>query len=125
MKGVTVNLFVRQSINARGRASWSRSIGRLLSEVDRPSPVLRSMRPIYRRDVARACAPALAEIRWVLDDRSAPVRPEAVRRLRDFLTYGGGSPLFGDDPKGARRGARELAAAFVVPAVMHSAAPRV
>jgi hypothetical protein len=113
-----VNLFVRNGTNARGRASWSRSIERLLSEIDGRSAVLRSMRPIYRRDVARACAPALTEIRWVLDDRSAPLRPEAIRRLRDFLSYGTGSPLFGDDPRVARRGAREIAAAFVVPATM-------
>jgi hypothetical protein len=121
VEGTTLNLFVRNDTTARARASWSKSIGHLLSEIDRPQPLLRSMRPLDRRDVAIACAPALTEIRRVLDDSSAPVRPEAMRRLRDFLTDGAGSPLYRDDPEVARRVAHEIASAFVVPAATRDA----
>jgi hypothetical protein len=123
VEGTTVNLFVRNDTSARARATWSKSIGHLLNEIDRPQPVLRSMRPLYRRDVAIACAPALTEIRWVLEDSSAPIRPEAVRRLREFLTDGAGSPLYGNDAHVARRVAHEIATAFVVPLAARSAAP--
>lgn len=118
-----MNLFVRNDTTPRARASWSKSIGRQLGEIDRPQPLLRSMRPLYRRDVAIACAPALTEIRWVLDDSSAPVRPEAMRRLRDFLTDGARSPLYRNDPEVARRVAHEIASAFVVPGATRDATP--
>jgi hypothetical protein len=123
VEGTTLNLFVRNDTSARARASWSKSIGNLLSEIDRPRPRLRSPRPLYRRDVLLACAPALTEIRWVLEDSAAFVRPEAMRRLRDFLTDGAASPFYGDDPLVAGRVAHEIASAFVVPAAMRDATP--
>jgi hypothetical protein len=104
----------------RARATWAKSIEHLIGEIGRPQPLLRSMRPLYRRDVAAACVPALTEIRWVLVDDTAFVRPEAMARLRGFMTDGGRSPLFRDDPDGARRAARELASAFVIPAGSHA-----
>jgi hypothetical protein len=105
----------------RARATWARSIARLLDDLERPRIPLRSMRPLYRRDVAGACAHSLIEVRWVLLDDTAVVRPEAMRRLRSFLTDGTSSPLFGSDPEQARRVAHELAVAFVVPAGAHPA----
>ena len=70
------------------------------------------MRSIFRRDVVRACAPSLLEIRILLVDPSAEVRPEAMRRLRDFITDGSRSPLIRGEPEAARRVAEELAIAF-------------
>ena len=115
-----MNLFARDDTTTRARARWARSIARLLEDLDRRQPLMRSARPLYRRDVAAACAHPLTEIRWVLVDGTATVRPEAMRRLRAFLTDGTRSPLYRDDPERAQRAAHELAAAFVVSA--HSAA---
>jgi hypothetical protein len=123
VEGTTLNLFVRNDTTARARANWAKAIGTLLNEIDRPQPRLRSLHPLYRRDVLFACAPALTEIRWVLEDSAAPVRPEAMRRLRDFLTDGASSPFYGDDPLVAGRVGHEIARAFVVPAATRDATP--
>jgi hypothetical protein len=118
-----MNIFERDDTTPRARETWARSIDGLLKDIDRPQPLLRSMRPLYRREVAAASAPSLNEIRWVLADQTTTVRPEAVRRLREFLTDGARSPLFHDDAEQARRRAREIAAAFVVPAGAHATKP--
>jgi hypothetical protein len=102
---------------------WAKSIDRLLEELARPQPPLRSARGLYRLDVAAACAHSLTEIRWVLIDDTAVVQPETMRRLRAFLTDGARSPFYRDDAERARRAARELAVAFVVPAHAHPAKP--
>jgi hypothetical protein len=111
-----MKLNLRNDTTPRGRKIWARSIQHLIGELDRPQPLLRSFRPLYRREVAAACVPALTEIRWALLDDTVAVRPEAMARLRDFMTDGGRSPLYRDDPEAARRAAHELASAFVVPA---------
>jgi hypothetical protein len=115
-----MNLVLRNDTTPRARATWAKSIQRLIADVDRPQPLLRSMRPLYRRDVAAACVPALTEIRWVLAGAAAFVRPEAMARLRAFMTDGTRSPLYRDEPEVARRVAHELASAFVVPAAGHA-----
>jgi hypothetical protein len=111
-----MNLFCRDDTTPRARATWARAIDRLLDELGRTPSPLRNLRRLYRHDVALASAPALLEIEEVLRDPTAAVRPEAMRRLRAFLTDGGRSRLYRDDPEAARRAARELAVAFVVPA---------
>jgi hypothetical protein len=116
-----MNMFTRNDTTPRARETWAKSIARLLAELERPEPLLRGFRRLYRRDVAAACASSLNEIRWVLVDEAVAVRPEAMARLRAFLTDGAGSPLYRDDAERARRAAREIAAAFVVPAGMHAA----
>ena len=76
-----MKLFHHDDTTPRARATWARSIERLIREIDRPQPLLRSMRPIYRRDVAAAAVPALTEIRWVLIDDQATVEAGARRRI--------------------------------------------
>ena len=115
-----MKLFHHDDTTLRARTTWARSIEHLIREIDRPQPLLRSMRPIYRRNVAAAAVPALTEIRWVLVDDQATVKPEAMARLREFLTDGSRSPLYHDDPEAPRRVAHELASAFVVPAASHA-----
>jgi hypothetical protein len=115
--------FSRDDTTPRARAMWARSIDRLLHELERPQPHLRSARRVYRRDVAAACAHSLTEIRWVLIDDTAVVQPETMRRLRTFLTDGARSPFYRDDAERARRAAHELAIAFVVPAHAQPAKP--
>jgi hypothetical protein len=110
-----MHLFTRDETTRRARARFARSIELLLAELERPEPRLRSMRRLYRRDVAAACAHSLTEIRWVLVDQTAPVRPEDMRALRSFLIDGARSPLYRDDAERARRVSHELAVAFSVP----------
>jgi hypothetical protein len=107
-----MHFFTRDDTTARARVMWARSIARLVQELERPESLLRAATRLYRRDVAAACAPSLNEIRWVLVDDAAAVRPEAMRRLRAFMTDGARSPLYRDEPEHARRTARELAVAF-------------
>lgn len=115
-----MKLFHHNDMTPRARATWARSIEHLIGDLDRRQPLLRSMRPVYRRNVAVTAVPALTEIRWVLVDDQASVTPEAMSRLREFLTDGSRSPLYGYDPEAARRAAHELASAFVVPAAGHA-----
>ncbi|MDX6570606.1 MAG: hypothetical protein QOH15_3184 [Gaiellales bacterium] len=116
-----MKLFTPDDTTPHARAMWARSIARLLAELERPQSLVRAANRLYRREVAGACAPSLTEIRWVLVDDAATVRPETMRRLRTFLTDGARSPLYHDDPELARRTAHELAVAFVVFAGMHAA----
>ena len=102
-----MKLFHDDDMTPRARATWARSIEHLIRDIDRPQPLLRSMRPIYRRNVAAAAVPALTEIRWVLVDDQASVTPEAMSRLREFLTDGSRSPALRLRPRsGATRRAR-------------------
>jgi hypothetical protein len=105
--------FNHNDTTPRARARWARSIDGLLAESERrPSP----LRSIFRRDVVRACAPSLLEVRGVLVDPAAEVRPEAMRRLRDFITDGTRSPLIRGELEPARRVAHEPALTFVTDA---------
>jgi hypothetical protein len=107
-----MRFFTRDDTTTHARAMWARSIARLVHELERPESVLRAATRLYRRDVAAACAPSLDQIRWVLVDDAAVVRPEAMRRLHAFMTDGARSPLYRDEPEHARRTARELALTF-------------
>ena len=115
--------FTRDDTTPRARTRWARSIEHLIADADRRERYHPYARPIYRKDVVRACAPALTEIRWVLVEQETTVRPEAMARLRQFLTDGAASPLHRDDALAARRAAHEIASAFVVPAAVHVPAP--
>jgi hypothetical protein len=116
-----MKLFPRDDTTPRARALWAKSIDLLLEELTQPPSVLWSARPLYRRDVAAACVHSLTEIRWVLIDDTAAVKSSAMKRLRVFLTDGARSPFYGDNAELARRTAREIAVAFVVPAHAHPA----
>jgi hypothetical protein len=113
-------LFSRDPTTPRARVRWAKSIAKLADELRKPPSPIRGVRRLYRPEVAAACTPELIEIESVLRDPTARVRPEAMRRLRDFLTDAG-SPLYRDAPDAAHRTAREIAAAFVVPAHAHVA----
>jgi hypothetical protein len=118
-----MRFFTRDDTTARARAMWARSIARLVQELEHPESLLRAATRLYRRDVAAACAASLDQVRWVLVDDAAVVRPEAMRRLRAFMTDGARSPLYRDEPEHARRTARELALAFAYFAGPQAAPP--
>ena len=60
-----------------------------------------------------SCVPALHTIKEVLADPARHVAPNAIQKLRAFLTDGASSPLFRDDPDAARLVVEELAEIFV------------
>jgi hypothetical protein len=115
--------FTRDDTTPSARAMWAKSISQLLEDLARPEPPFQLAGPLYRRDVATACAHSLDEIRGVLADDAATVRSEAMRRLRAFMTDGATSPFYGVQPEHARRAGREIAAAFRVPAFASAALP--
>jgi hypothetical protein len=98
------------------RATWAETIATLLEELEQPQPLIRSIRLLYRRDVAQACAGSLLRIRTVLVDRSLDVEPGPMRRLRAFLAGAARSPLYGYDVEQARQAASELDLAFCLQA---------
>ena len=103
----------------RQRQSWARSVHRLLEAVSRGAPArwqyphpYWDFPPLTRRQVIWACRPALLAIAGVLGDERQPVSAAALRQLKRFLTDPSVSPLFGDDPRVARRAAQQLQCSF-------------
>ena len=58
--------------------------------------------------VVLGAAPALVAVAAVLRDEDTVVTREALDAVREFMTDGIDSPLYGSDPLAARRGADEL-----------------
>ncbi len=74
------------------------------------------MNLVVRDDTTwRARSTWAASIARLLDELECP----AMRRLRELLTDGASSPLYGDSPERVRGTARELAIAFVFQANTH------
>jgi hypothetical protein len=103
----------------RQRRAWARSVHRLLEAVSRSYPAwwqyphpYWDFPPRTRREVIWACRPALPAIAAALGDEQQPISDAALRQLRSFLTDPSVSPLFGDDPAAARRGAQQLQRSF-------------
>jgi hypothetical protein len=90
------------------RLMWVASIDRTLEAACTPA----AGRSMLRADVVWSCVPALHRIKEVLADPARTVAPQAIRRLRAFLTDGASSPLFRDDPEAARQAVEALAVAF-------------
>ena len=60
-----------------------------------------------------AAAPALSAVAAALRDEDLVVSPEALAAVREFMTNGIDSPLYGRDPLAARRAADGLRRALV------------
>jgi hypothetical protein len=81
----------------------------------------------FRARVARptavlAAAPTLVAVAETLRDQDVAVSRELLDAVREFMTDGVGSPLFGGDPLAARRGADVLRTHFA-PAEVAQRAP--
>ncbi len=90
------------------RLMWVASIDRTLEACAEPGS-----RSLIRAEVVWSCVPALHAIKGVLADPARHVAPNAIKKLRAFLTDGASSPLFRDDPDAARMVVEELAEVFV------------
>ena len=102
----------------RRRQAWTQSVQRLLDSASRSSPASQFPHPdwegplLLRTEVILACRSELLAIIGALGDERQPISSAAVRQLKTFVTDPGASPLFGSDPRSARRAAEQLQRSF-------------
>ena len=90
------------------RTSWARSLDHAIEDAFRPSTPVRIR--LTRPSVVASAAPALTAVAAMLREERIDVSREALAAVREFLTDGIDSPLFGRDPLAAHRAADELRA---------------
>ena len=88
------------------RMVWAHSIDRSIKDAASPAIPFRSR--VAWPGVVLGAAPALVAVAAVLRDEDTVVTREALDAVREFMTDGIDSPLYGNDPLAARRGADEL-----------------
>jgi hypothetical protein len=88
------------------RKLWARSIEGAIKDAARSSVPLRNR--IARPVVVLAAAPALSAVSAALRTEEIAVSREFLDAVREFMTNGCDSPLYGRDPLAARRGAEVL-----------------
>jgi hypothetical protein len=88
------------------RMVWAHSIDRSIKDAASRAIPFRSR--VAWPGVVLGAAPALVAVAAVLRDEDTAVTREALDAVREFMTDGIDSPLFGNDPLAARRGADEL-----------------
>ena len=88
------------------RMLWARSLDNAVKDVSRPSTQVR-MR-LTRPAVVLAAAPALSAVAAELRDEKIVISRDALDTVREFLTDGIDSPLYGRDPLAAQRAADRL-----------------
>ena len=93
------------------RQSWAHSIDTSINAAASSNFPLRNR--VARPVVVLAAAPALSAIAAALRDEDLAVSPEALGAVREFMTNGIDSPLYGRDPLAARRAADGLRRALV------------
>ena len=79
----------------RERLRWARSIDKLVEDAKRRPSLYRQFRPIVRPEMTRAVEPDMLAIAGALRDERQPVSRAALSELREFMTDGATSPLFG------------------------------
>ena len=93
-------------VTSEERKAWARSIDGAIRDAASPSVPLRNR--VARPAVVLGAAPALSAVAAALRDEDQPVSREALTAVREFMTSGVDSPLYGRDPLAARRGADAL-----------------
>ena len=88
------------------RAVWARSVERTVEDAARSSVPLRNR--VARPVVVLTAAPALTAVAAALRSEDIAVPRAALDAVREFMTNGIDSPLYGHDPLAARRGAESL-----------------
>jgi hypothetical protein len=88
------------------RQVWARSIDGTIKDAARSSVPLRNR--VARPIVVLGAAPALVAVAAALRDESHAVSRQAIDAVREFMTNGIDSPLYGRDPLASRRGADVL-----------------
>ena len=93
------------------RTVWARSIDSAIKEAANTAVPFRSR--VAWPGVVLGAAPALVAVAAVLRDEDVVVSREALDAVREFMTDGIDSPLYGRDPLAARRGADALRRSLV------------
>jgi hypothetical protein len=88
------------------RALWAHSIDGAIKDATRPSTILRLR--LTHPDVVAAAAPSLSAVAAALRADDVAVSRETLDAVRQFMTDGAGSPLYGRDPLAAGRAADRL-----------------
>jgi hypothetical protein len=97
---------IHDEVTPDERMVWAHSIDRAIKDAASPAIPFRSR--VAWPGVVLGAAPALVAVAAVLRDEDVVVTREALDDVREFMTDGIDSPLFGSDPLAARRGADEL-----------------
>jgi len=97
---------IRDEVTLDERMVWAHSIDRAIKDAASPAIPFRSR--VAWPGVVLGAAPALVAVAAVLRDEDTVVTREALDAVREFMTDGIDSPLYGNDPLAARRGADEL-----------------
>ena len=97
---------VSDEVTTEERLAWARSIDGAIKDAASPTVPLRNR--VARPAVVLGAAPALSAVAAVLRDEDVVVSRESLNAVREFMTNGIDSPLYGRDPLAARRGADAL-----------------
>jgi hypothetical protein len=97
---------VANEVTLEERTAWARSIDRAIKDAATSGVRLRNR--VARPAVVLGAAPALSAVAAALRNEDLAVSREAMTAVREFLTNGIDSPLYGRDPLAARRGADAL-----------------
>jgi hypothetical protein len=111
-RGLLHRLLARASneVTLDERAAWARSIDSAIKDAASPAVPLRNR--VARPVVVLSAAPALSAVAAALRNDEVAVTREHIEAVREFMTDGLDSPLYGRDPLAARRGADALRRQF-------------
>jgi hypothetical protein len=97
---------VSDEVTTDERIAWSRSIDGAIKDAASPAVPLRNR--VARPVVVLSAAPALSAVAAALRNEDIVISRESLDAVREFMTNGIDSPLYGRDPLAARRGADAL-----------------
>jgi hypothetical protein len=97
---------VSDEVTTEERVAWARSIDGAIKDAASPTVPLRNR--VARPAVVLGAAPALSAVAAALRNDDLVISRESLDAVREFMTSGIDSPLFGRDPLAARRGADAL-----------------
>lgn len=111
-RGILNRMLDREShdVTPEERRVWAHSIDGAIRDAANGSVPFRAR--VSRPAVVLAAAPALVAVAAVLRDEAADVSESDLEAVREFMTDGVDSPLYGTDPLAARRGADALRGRF-------------
>jgi hypothetical protein len=107
-RGLLHRMLVRVSneVTSEERTIWARSIDGAIKDAASPAVPLRNR--VARPVVVLGAAPALSAVAAALRNDDLVIPRESLESVREFMTNGANSPLYGRDPLAARRGADAL-----------------
>ncbi|MDX6573286.1 MAG: hypothetical protein QOC86_2442 [Gaiellales bacterium] len=111
-RGLLHRLLVRvgNEVTLDERVAWARSIDSAIKDAASPGVPLHNR--VARPVVVLSAAPALSAVAAALRNDDIAVTREDIDAVREFMTDGLDSPLYGRDPLAARRGADALRRQF-------------